>query len=63
MAKHFTLLPLWTHLISGNSELDKQFQKYRGRVVLRGDAVKDDSSSCAVLTEQGSSASHIAYLM
>ena len=31
-----------------------EFQKYKGRVVLRGDAVKDDSASYAVFTEQGS---------
>ena len=34
-------------------------QKYKGRVVLRGDIVKDDSGSYAVFTEQGSSASQI----
>ena len=39
-----------------NSELEPQFQKYKGRVVLRGDIVKDDSGSYAVFTEQGSSA-------
>ena len=39
-----------------NSELEPQFQKYQGRVVLRGDIVKDDSGSYAVFTEQGSSA-------
>ena len=33
--------------------------KYRGRVVLRGDIVKDDSGSYAVFTEQGSSASQM----
>ena len=38
------------------SELDPQFQKYKGRVVLRGDIVKDDSGSYGVFTEQGSSA-------
>ena len=37
-----------------NSELEPQYQKYRARVVLRGDTVKDDSGSCAVFTEQGS---------
>ena len=26
-----------------NSELEPQYQKYKGRVVLRGDSVKDDS--------------------
>ena len=39
-----------------NSELEPQFQKYKDRVVLRGDIVKDASGSCAVFTEQGSSA-------
>ena len=39
-----------------NSELEPHFQKYKGRVVLRGDNVKDDSGSSAVFTEQGSSA-------
>ena len=42
-----------------NSELEPQFQKYEGRVVLRGDIVKDDSGSYAVFTEQGSSASQL----
>ena len=32
-------------------------KKYKGRVVLRGDIVRDDSGSYAVFTEQGSSAS------
>ena len=31
-------------------------QKYKGRVVLRGGIVKDDSGSYAVFTDQGSSA-------
>ena len=38
--------------------VEPTFQKYKGRVVLRGDFVKDDSGSYAVFTEQGSSASH-----
>ena len=42
-----------------NSELEPHFQKYKGRVVLRGDVVKDDSGSYAVFTEQGSSASQM----
>ena len=37
----------------------QKHQKYKGRVVLRGDIVKDDSGSCAVFTEQGSSASEL----
>ena len=42
-----------------NSELEPQFQKYKGRVVFRGVIVKDDSGSFAVFTEQGSSASQM----
>ena len=42
-----------------NSELKPHDQKCEGRVVLRGDIVKDDSGSCAVFTEQGSSASQM----
>ena len=34
-------------------------QKYKGRVELRGDIVKDDSGSFAVYTEQGSSSSQM----
>ena len=39
--------------------MEAQHQKYKGRVVLRGDIVKDDSGSYAVFTEQGSSASQM----
>ena len=42
-----------------NAELEAKHRKYRGRIVLRGDIVKDDSGSYAVLTEQGSSASQM----
>ena len=38
-----------------NAELETEHQKYKGRVVLRGDIVKDDLGSYAVFTEQGSS--------
>ena len=37
---------------SENAELEAKHQKYKGRVVLRGDIVKDDSGSYAVFTEQ-----------
>ena len=43
---HFASLMDLCHL--KNSELEPQFQKYKGRVVLRGDIVKDDSGSFAV---------------
>ena len=49
---HFASLMDICHL--KNSELEKKHQKYKGRVVLRGDNVKDDSGSYAVLTERGS---------
>ena len=42
-----------------NAELDAKHKKYKGRVVLRGDIVKDNSGSYAVFTEQGSSASQM----
>ena len=42
-----------------NAELEAKHQKYKGRVVLQGDIVKDDSGSYAVFTEQGSSASQM----
>ena len=42
-----------------NAELEAEHQKYKGRVVLRGDIVKDDSGSYAVFTERGSSASQM----
>ena len=40
-----------------NAELEPKYQKYKGRVVLRRDIVKDDSGAQEVFTEQGSSAS------
>ena len=52
---HFAALMDICHL--KNAELEAKHQKYKGRVVLRGDIVKDDSDSYAVFTEQGSSAS------
>ena len=54
---HFASLMDTCHL--KNAELEAKHQKYKGRVVLRGDTVKDDSGSYAVFTEQGSSASQM----
>ena len=54
---HFASLMDLCHL--KNSELEPQFGKYKGRIVLWGDIVKDDSGSYAVCTEQGSSASQM----
>ena len=47
------------HMSSENAELESKHQKYKGRVVLRGDIVEDDSGSYAVFTEQGYSASQM----
>ena len=54
--KDHTLCVVDGCLSSENAELEPKFQKYKGRVVLRGDIVKHDSGSYAVFTEQGSSA-------
>ena len=54
---HFASLVDLSHL--KNLELEPKIQKYKGRVELRGDIVKDDSGSFAVITEQGSSASQM----
>ena len=54
---HFASLGDLCHL--NNSELQPQFKKCKGRVVLRGDIVMDDSGSYAAFTEQGSSASQM----
>ena len=58
-AQKFILLPWWTSVIWKNAELEAKHQKYKGRVVLRGDILTDDSGSYAVFTEQGSSASRM----
>ena len=55
---HFVSLMYLCHL--KYSELEPQVQKCKGRVVLRGDIVKDDSGSYAVFSEQGSSASQFS---
>ena len=39
--------------------MEAKHQKYKGRVVHRGDIVKDDSGSYAVFIGQGSSASQM----
>ena len=54
---HFASLMDICHL--KNAELEAKHQKYKGRVVLRGDIGKDDSGTYAVFTEQGSSASQM----
>ena len=54
---HFASLVVICHL--KNAELEAKHQKYKGRVVFRGDIVKDNSGFHAVFTEQGSSVSRI----
>ena len=58
---HFASLMDICHL--KNAEPEAKHQKYKGRVVLRGDIVKDDSESCAVFTDHGSSASRLTAAM
>ena len=43
-----------------HSELPKADRKYKGRVVFRGDTVKDIDGYYAVFSEQGTSSSHMA---
>ena len=47
------------HMSFENAQLVAKHPKYKGRVALRGDIVKDESGSNAVFTEQGSSASQM----
>ena len=53
------LLHWWKFVAFKNAELEPKLQDYKGRVVLRGDIVKDDPGAYAVFTEQGSSASQM----
>ncbi|WP_288992749.1 DNA (cytosine-5-)-methyltransferase, partial [uncultured Marinobacter sp.] len=43
-----------------NSEQSVEFRSYKGRVIFRGDIVRDEDGAYAVFTEQGTSASHSA---
>ena len=43
-----------------HSELPEDQQNYKGRVVFRGNDVKDESGYTAVFSEQGSSSSHLS---
>ena len=54
---HFASIMDICHL--KNAELEAKHENYKGRVVLRGDIVKDNPGSYALFTEQGSSASQM----
>ena len=43
-----------------HSELECKFHIFKGRVVFRGDIIKDECGDQAVFSEQGTSASHLA---
>ena len=43
-----------------NSQLEEPMRKYKGRIVLRGDNVKDEEGFYAVFSEQGTSASQMS---
>ena len=55
---HFATLMDICHL-SKNRSWNQKLQKYKGRIVLSGGIVEDDSATYAVFTEQGSSASRM----
>ncbi|MDP7647929.1 MAG: hypothetical protein QGH82_07675, partial [Candidatus Woesearchaeota archaeon] len=55
---HFGELMALCHL--KNAELAEFLQRYKGRIVFRGDGVKDAEGFYAVFTEQGASASHMS---
>ena len=50
---------LETKLATATAELEKAEQKYKGRVVLRGDNIKNQEGWQAVFTEQGARASQM----
>ena len=54
---HFATVMVLCHI--KNAQLDKSFWSYKGRVVLRGDTVKNEAGQYAVFGEQGTSASHL----
>ena len=43
-----------------HSEQAEAMRRYKGRVVFRGDQVRDEDGFYAVFSEQGTSASHMA---
>ena len=55
---HFGYLRDLCHL--KHAEFDPSLQKYKGRVVFRGDKVRDETGYFAVFTEQGASASQMS---
>ena len=55
---HFGHVMALCHL--KNAELAELYQRYKGRIVFRGDDVKDEDGHFAVFSEQGSSAAHMA---
>ena len=56
--KQFIVQRPWNCATSKTIDWTRSSKHMKGRVVQCGDVVKDDSGSCAVFTEQGSSASH-----
>ena len=54
---HFGNLMQLCHL--KNSEMHVEFQSYKGRIVFRGDNIKDEDGCKALFTDQGTSSSHM----
>ena len=55
---HFGALKALCHV--KHSELQEKFHRYKGRIVFRGDDVKDETGSFVVFSEQGTRASLMA---
>jgi len=55
---HFGSLMELCHI--KNSQMGEEFWSYKGRIVFRGDIVKEEDGTYAVFTEQGASASNMA---
>ena len=56
---HLGALMTLCHEKNAELLLAEALKEYRGRIVFRGDNVKDESGCLAVFSEQGTSASHI----
>ena len=54
---HFGRLMQLCHI--KNYQLDRKLWQYKGRIVFRGDNVRDENGQFAVFSEQGTSASHL----
>ena len=57
---HFGTLMTLCHEKHSELQRPEEKKEYKGRVVLRGDQIRDETGYFAVFSEQGTSASHLA---